>query len=150
MLDNHNAQSNSFTSYLNSRQAIWYWLIIAIEITTLALIFPIAGNIIPLLYARNVLGIVVVLFLPGYALMRTPLYNNFFAKRPERSIAWIERIAFSIAISIVVVSMITLLIYYSPFDLNQISIFSGLFFFTFILSTISVVSEYRLRRDSIE
>jgi uncharacterized membrane protein len=150
MFENHTTQSYSFTSYLNSRQAIWYWLIIIIEISTFALIFPLSGNIEALFYARNVLGLIFVLFLPGYALMRTPLYNNLFSKKPERSLAWIEKIAFSIALSIVMVSMITLIIYYSPFDLNQISIFSSLFLFTSILSTFTVVSEYRLGRDSIE
>lgn len=147
MFDNKTVQSYTFTSYLKSRQAIWYWIVIAIELLTLTLTFSFSGSTGVLLYARNVFGIVFVLFLPGYAFIRTPLLNNLFSKKSERSLAWIEKLAFSIAISIIVVSMITLILYYSPLDLNQITMFFSFFIFTTVFSTFSVVSEYRTERS---
>jgi hypothetical protein len=60
----------SFKKYFFSKKALWYWVIIALSIATTISVFTIPEAAYPLAYVRNVLGIVFVLFLPGYAVIK--------------------------------------------------------------------------------
>ncbi len=56
-----------------SKHTQWYWIIIIIE-TGLGILL-ILPEIAPLLWIRYVLGAIFVLYIPGYAIVRT-LYAN--------------------------------------------------------------------------
>lgn len=87
-----------------------------------------------------VLGIPFVLFFPGYVLM-----TALFPKKGKMS--GIERVALSFGMSLAVVPLIGLLIYYIPWGINLESILYSTASFIFITSIIAWV---RLKRVPVE
>ena len=136
----------SFREYLASRETIWYWIIIAVGSVVALLFFINSETIYPLIYARNVFGLLFVLFFPGYALMRILLPINLNVKAPNDQIHSIQRIALSIATSIVIVTLIGMLVYYSPWGLNLSIIVLSLLVITQIMTTSALVREYQVKR----
>jgi uncharacterized membrane protein len=80
--------------------------------------FAIPESMYPWAYIRNFVGIVFVLFLPGYAFVKVFLEQNFTIDKASKDIEAIEQIALSIGSSIALVSLVGLLLYYSPWGLN--------------------------------
>lgn len=72
---------------------------------------------------RIALGMIFILFLPGYALVAV-----LFPGRKE--IDWIERIAFSFGLSIAVVPLLGLALNYTPWGITLESVVSTVFAFT--------------------
>ena len=143
-------ESNSFMMYVVSPKVIWYWITIAISVTTLLLFFvPLDSIFYPLIYARNILGLIFILFLPGYACVRAffPITRAEFSLQ---NLMVVERIALSIGLSIVLVSMISLFVYFSPFGLDLSAIVLSLFVFTFFLMTALAIKEYNAEKHHLD
>jgi uncharacterized membrane protein len=100
-----------------------------------AMVFAISENFYPWVYLRNVFGIIFVLFLPGYAFNKALFPVNISAKTPSGDFETIERFALSIGMSIALVSIVGLVLYYSPFGLNLTAVVLSLFGFTLIFAT---------------
>ncbi len=126
--------------YLNSSRSIWYWVTIIFAVTTSMLVYIIPANIYPWAYLRNVLGILFVLFLPGYALTRLVFPNKLSADDSE-NLGIIVQIAFSIGTSIAMVSLFGLVLYYTPFGLELTPIIFSLLAATIVLATIGAINE---------
>jgi len=108
-------------------------ILIAVVVLTLLLI-PVAffttGPV------RIILGLLFVLFFPGYTLL-----SALFPRRG--SLGGVERIALSFGLSIAVVPLIGLVINYTPWGINPYSVIVSVTLFIVIAS---VVAWYRLRR----
>lgn len=130
--------------YLESARSIWYWVTLIIAVTTALLVYAIPTNIYPWAFLRNILGILFVFFLPGYAFLKVVFPKKLYSEGME-SLEVIIRIAFSVGISIAVVSILGLILYYTPFGLNLTPIVFSLLAFTLILATAGVISESRTR-----
>jgi len=141
-------QSWSLATYLKTGEAVWYWVTITAGVLTAVLVFTISESIYPWIIARNVLGVIFVLFLPGYALMKTLFPTNMHAKTSIRGLEEIERIALCIGISIALVSIIGLLLYYSPWGLDLTTVVPTLLAFTSVFATAAVVKEYQQRKPT--
>lgn len=113
-------------------------LLCVINVLTLLLILII--SFIPDNILRVILGLPVVLFFPGYALL-----SALFPR--EGSLNGIERFALSFGMSIAIVPLIGLVLNYTTWGIRLYPIIISLFIFIFIMS---VISWYRGRRYSPE
>lgn len=140
------------TSYLSSNNALWYWATIALTITTAIAVFSIPEDAFPLAYARYVLGIIFVLWLPGYAFIKAlfPQTLPFTHARThplrttEKNLDTIERIALSLGMSIALVPIIGLLLNYTPWGIRLTPIVLSLTAFTITFATIAIIREHQI------
>jgi len=83
----------SVKEYVFSQKALWYWGIIALSIATTISVFTIPESTYPIAYVRNVLGIIFVLILPGYAFIKALFPAKLPFKTSSENLDNIERIA---------------------------------------------------------
>ena len=149
-LENQATQSLSLVTYLKTNEALWYWLTIAAGAITAALVFTVSENVYPWVYVRNVFGVIFVLFLPGYASVKVlfPVYMPL--KTSTKDLETIERIGLSVGMSIALVSIVGLLLYYSPFGLGLSAMVMSLLALTLVLATAAVLRSARALSNSME
>jgi uncharacterized membrane protein len=147
-LENQALQSGNLATYLKTGEAIWYWVMLVAGAITAALVFTISDNVYPWAYVRNVFGVIFVLFLPGYAFIKALFPVNILGDASTRSLETIVRIALSIGMSIALVSIVGLLLYYSPWGLDLTAIVLSLLSFTLISATVAVAREYNIKRET--
>lgn len=146
-LEKNVAQSQPISTYLRTNEVVWYWITVAIGITTSILVFLIPENAFPWIYARNALGLLFVLFLPGYSLVKVLSQNKTPHKESIRNLETIERIALSVGMSFALVSIIGLLLYHSPWGLDLTSAVFSLLAFTLIFSTVALIRDYKTQKQ---
>ena len=130
-----------FNAYLFSSHATWFWIIIALSLSTTISVFTIPENAAPYIYIRYILGSVFVLLLPGYSLIKT-----FF---PTREIDNIERTALSIGMSLAIVPMVGLLLNYTPWGIRLTPVTLSLLSLTTILTITGLQREYTQKTRTI-
>ena len=96
--------------YLLSPNATRYWTTIALALTTTTLVSTTPENVIPMVYARYLLGSIFVLWLLGYTLIK--------ALFPAKELDNIERTALSIGMSLALVPITGLLLNYTPWGIR--------------------------------
>jgi Protein of unknown function (DUF1616) len=99
---------SSFVAYLFSPFSMWFWLATAAVLLSCLLIFVSSGFG---LYLRYVFGGLLVLFLPGYALVEL-----LYAKRNE--LEDLVRVALSIGLTLALAALIGLALNYTPFGIR--------------------------------
>jgi len=143
----------TFTSYLGSTQARWYWLTVALTIVTVLVIFTVPEDAFPLTYLRYILGSIFVLWLPGYAFIKALFPQNLplahalarSLDTSEKSLDTIERIALSLGMSLALVPMVGLLLNYTPWGIRLEPIVLSLLAMTTIFATAAVIREHQTR-----
>jgi hypothetical protein len=135
------AQYNS-TTYLKTRASLWFWVTIGLTLGGSLVVFAVP-NIGPFANFRYVFASVFVLLLPGFALLKAlfPSYAVNFGKTD-----WMDgpiRFAFSVVLSIAVVSVLGLFLDYTPWGINLDTLVVCLSSFTVILSVIALLRERR-------
>ena len=148
-MSNARAQSQTLITYLKTGEAIWYWLTIAAGLITVVLVFTIAESVYPWIYARNLFGVIFVLFLPGYTFTRALFQDNIFKGSSKGDLEIIVQIVLSVGMSITLVSIVGLLLYYSPWGLDLAAIVFSLLVLTFVFSTVAVVREYNAKENRL-
>ena len=144
-LQNQSFQSRSIANYLKTGEAIWYWLTIAAGTITSILSFIISESAYQWVYARNFLGLVFILFLPGFAFIKALFPTNISHKTSMRSLEAIQRIALSIGMSIALVSIVGFLLHYSPWGLDMTTIVLSVFTLTLVFASAAVIREYQTK-----
>ena len=110
-------QPSSFQAYVFSKRSIWYWIIIAVSIIAVLTVFAIPDSLYPALYIRYVLGIVLILFLPGYAFIKMlfpftlPIHTN------SKNMDAMEGVALGIGMSLMLAMIVGLIFNYTQFRL---------------------------------
>ena len=139
--------------YLSSSQARWYWITLALTAATAIVVFTVPEDAFPLAYLRNVLGIIFVLWLPGYAFMKAlfPRHLRFThgqagsSETSQKNLDTIEGIALSIGMSLALVPIVGLLLNYTPWGVNLTPIVLSLVALTTIFATAAVIREHQTR-----
>ena len=145
--ENQAQQSRSLLTYLKTGEAVWYWLTIVVGTIAAGLAFSVSESVYPWIYAKNVFGVIFVLFLPGYSFSKAfSLQSHISAEKSMRSLESIEQIALSIGLSIALASLTGLLLYYSPLDLNLTNIVLSLLAFSLFFATAGVIREYQTKQ----
>lgn len=149
-LKNKSLQSRNIISYLRTGESLWYWMLLVAEMITTIMVFTISEAFYPWFYLRNFFGVVFVLFLPGYAFTRVffPLNMTNKSSTVELKIIW--RIALSIGMSLALVPIIGLFLYYSPLGLDLTTIVLGLLTITLIFASVAVAREYQLKKTTLK
>jgi len=131
--------SPTIQSYLFSKKAIWYWTIIVFSVATLIAVFAIPADVYPIVDLRAGLGIIFLLYLPGYVFLKTLFpATNFLITTSDKEIAAIERIALSIGISLALIPIVGLILNYTPWGIRLIPLTLTLLAFTLIFATAAV------------
>jgi len=132
-----------FSFYMSSNKAFWYWATIAISLFTVMFAFLIGENFYPWSYIRNVLGLIFVLWMPGYTFMKALFPVNAPKTETSTNLSRIDRIALSIIMSMALVALIGLVLNFTPWGINMITIILSLLAFSLVFSNVAVVREYR-------
>lgn len=133
----------TFTGYLKSLFAVWYWIIIAVSLIAVTAFFTISPAVYPLSYIRNVFALIFVLWLPGYAFIKAVFPVNRPVGVSSSSLETIERFALSVGLSIALTPIVGLVFYYSPWGMNMSLIILALFLLTTVLLTVGIFREYK-------
>ena len=147
-LENQTVEPLSLSSYLKTGDVLWYWVTIAVGVITVALALMMSASVYPFVYVRNVLGVIFVLFLPGYAFVKALFPDNMPIKVSTKTLEMIERFALSIGMSIALVSIVGLILYYTPYVLDLTAVVLSLLVLTLILASIAVARTYDIKKET--
>ena len=105
--------------YVFSKQAAWYWITITLALATAVTVLTVPDNTYPIIYARSVLGVVFLLFLPGFTLIKTLYPSKLPIQTSSENLDTIERVALSLALSISLVPLVAfILLNYTPWGIR--------------------------------
>ena len=140
----------NFASYLKTRNAGWYWTTILLTVAATIAAYTVPAEAFPLAYARNILGTVLVIFLPGYGLTKALFPSTPPLKTSSAALDGLEVVVISIGLSMALVPMVGLILGYTTWGLNQITSVSSLFVLTVVLATIAVVRQHQTRINRLQ
>jgi len=129
------------------KPALWYWVTIAIATITVAVVFTVPESLYPWSYLRNALGIIFVLWLPGYTIIKALFPTQVPIKTSTETLDSIERIALSLGMSIAIVPLIGLLLNYTPWGIRLTPIVLSLFALTLISATAAIIRENQIKKS---
>jgi hypothetical protein len=135
-----------FATYLKAGTALWYWATIAIATMTVAVVFTVPESLYPWTYLKNALGIIFVLWLPGYTFIKALFPVQVPIKTSTENLDTIERIALSLGMSIALVPIIGLLLNYTPWGIRLTPIVLSLFALTLVFATAAVIREHQIKK----
>ena len=121
--------------------SVWLWVTLGITIlaVTAVLLTP---DIFPVVVIRWLLGSILVLFLPGYALLQL-----LFPKPSEMDS--LERFALEIGLSLALVPLIGLVLNYTPWGIRFIPATMSLSAFTIIFLLAAATRKYLYTREQM-
>lgn len=138
-------QDQAFRAYLQTTKALWFWLTTVAAITTAAIVFIVPEDFYPWVYVRNVLGVVFVLWFPGYTFVAALFPVELPIKTSQKSLDAIERIALSLGLSLALVPMIGLLLNYTPWGIRLVPLTLSLLTFVIVAAGIALLRERQIR-----
>jgi len=140
---------SSFSSYLASYSALWFWLGIAVALLTFVVTLSIGENFYPWSYVRNILGLIFVLWLPGYAFIKAlfPVKTGLKSSNNLTNLTNVERFALSVIMSLAWVALISLILNFTPWGINVMSILLSLSSFSLIFLLVAVIRDYLARTE---
>lgn len=143
------AAQNLFT-YIRSSKSYWYWATISLTLVTTIAAFAIFQDAYPAVYVRYFLGLIFILWLPGYSFIRALFPVELPFRSSSKELDLLVRAVLSIAVNLALVPMIGLILSYTPWGLQFVPIVASLLAFTATFATIAIAREYysQLKKDS--
>jgi uncharacterized membrane protein len=146
-----NKQTNQPTDikqYAKSKKTVWFTATIALCIATVLAVFTIGEETYPLTYIRQVLGVIFVLFLPGYAFIKLlfPSKMPIVFQTNTETMDNIERIALSIGMSLAIVPMVGLVLNYTPWGIRITPITLSLLSLTVMFAVAAAIREFQANK----
>ena len=135
------APPSSQRAYLLSLKAAWFWIVVALSIASSVSVFIISDGAYPLAYLRYVFGSVLVLFLPGFCLIK--------ALFPQKTFDEIERVMLSVGLSLVVVPLLGLFLNYTAWGITVFSLIVSLVPFALVSASVGILREYRAQKPEL-
>jgi hypothetical protein len=135
--------AQTFTAYIRSTHAAWYWITLALTAATIAAVYTIPAEVYPQAYLRNIVGIIFTLGLPGYAFVKALFPRQLPIKASDKDVDTIERIALSVGMSLALVPMVGLLLNYTPWGINLIPSTLSLAALTLAFATAAILREHQ-------
>jgi hypothetical protein len=137
----------SLSAHMKTYHATWYWITLALTLAGIAAVFTIPADLQPYVVIRQVLGIIYVLWLPGYTFTKA-LFPRTPSSKPATSLTriiqnldTIERIALSIGLSLAFVPITGLLLHYTPWGITLTPTVFSLAGLTLVFATAAVLRE---------
>ncbi len=125
------------------KTAYWYWLTLVLATATTVVVYTIPEATYPLVYIRYVLGIVFVIWLPGYSLIKALFPTEPPVKTSSKNLDAIERIALSVGMSLALVPITGLILNYTPYGIRLTPIVLSLLILTVTFATAGIMREYK-------
>jgi hypothetical protein len=135
-------------TYMKTSQALWYWATIATATITVATVFTVPEDFYPWTYLRNALGVIFVLWLPGYTFIKALFPVQVPIKTSTQNLDTIERIALSLAMSIALVPIVGLILNYTPWGIRLTPIVLSLFALTLVFATAAAIREQQTKKQA--
>jgi uncharacterized membrane protein len=134
--------------YLLSDRAYWFWTTILLAMATTVTVFTVPENsYLPLVLLRYGMGLVFILFLPGYAFIKALFPTRMPVKTSSENPDNIERIALSIGMSLALVPIVGLLLNYTPWGIRTIPIILSLLTLTVALALAAMLRDYQKKAN---
>jgi hypothetical protein len=133
------------TDYLRTGEAYWYWITIILAISTTATALTVPETAYPYVYLRYALGMIFVLWLPGFSLVKALFPKEPPIKTPSRNIDTIEQVALSIGLSLALVPIVGLLLNYTSWGIRLTPIVLSLLALTTVFATVGIAREHQAR-----
>jgi len=135
-------ETASLSAFLKTSGATWFWITIALTYAALIAAFTIPPDMLPIAYIRNILGIIFIIWTPGYAFVKALFPTEQLNKTNTKELDIIERTALSIGLSLALVPIIGLLLNYTPWGITTLTpIVLSLTAFTTIFALAAVIRE---------
>jgi len=141
--------SPTLAGYVRTSQALWYWMTLAVAAVTVAVVFAVPEGFSPWGYLRNALGIVFVLWLPGYAFIKALFPVRVPIEASTEILDVVERIALSVGTSLALMPLVGLVLNYTPWGLRLAPIVLSLFAFTVVAATAAIAREHQARTGKV-
>lgn len=148
-IDKESATPALLKPYVFSSLSAWYWATIVLVAGAATTILTIPDNIYPLIYFRAVLGMIFILFLPGFALIKTLWPGTLPIEANSKNMDMIERIALSIGTSIILTFLVGLLLNYAPWGIGLIPVTLSLIILTLALATVALFFEHKTKTELV-
>jgi uncharacterized membrane protein len=142
--------SSSLKEFSFSNKERWFWAVTAISVATILSVFTIPEANYPIAYIRNILGIIFVLFLPGYAFIKALFPTTVPIKTTSENLDNIERIALSFGMSLALVPIVGLILNYTPLGIRLAPITLSLLALTMICATAALIREYQSKTNQTQ
>jgi uncharacterized membrane protein len=143
-------QPQNVRKYLSSDRAFWFWATILLAVATTATVFAVPEDSYPLVYLRYLLGVVFVLFLPGYTFIKALFPTQVPVKTSSESIDAIERVALSLGMSLALVPIVGLLLNYTPWGVRLTPITLSLLALTVAFALAALLRDYQTRTNQFK
>lgn len=136
----------NLTSYVRTGRAAWFWATLACTLASVAAIFLIRSEAGPFVIVRSALGVLFVLWFPGYTLVKT-LFPTFARskEKADKNLDVVERIALSLGMSLAFFPIVGLLLNYLPGGITLGPIVIALAVPTLVFATTALLRENRNR-----
>jgi hypothetical protein len=142
---NKEPRLSTLSAYLLSPKTYWFWITIFMTITTTIASLTIPENLYPLIYIRQIVGVISLLVLPGYTLLKVLFPTHVPIKTTSENLDTVERIALSIGISIALIPMMGLLLNYTPWGINLVPVVLSLLALTSVLAIAALLREFHIQ-----
>jgi archaellum biogenesis protein FlaJ (TadC family) len=126
-----------------AKTAHWYWLTLILATATTIIVYTIPEDAYPLIYIRHLLGIVFVIWLPGYSLIKALFPTEPPIKTSSKNLDSIERIALSVGMSLALVPITGLILNYTPYGIRLTPIVLSLLILTITFATAGIIREHK-------
>jgi uncharacterized membrane protein len=135
--------------HISSETAHWFWATILLAVATTTTVFTVTKDSwLPLVYLRYVLGLVFILFLPGYTFTKALFPTEVPVKTSSESTDAIERIALSFGMSLALVPIVGLLLNYTPWGIRPAPITLSLLASTMAFALGALLRSYQTRKTN--
>jgi uncharacterized membrane protein len=131
--------------YVFSKKAYWYWIVIALTVASVISVFTIPDTAFPLIYLRSTLGVVLVVFFPGYTIVKALFPLELPIKIDNDNLEKIARLVLSVGASLAIVPIVGLILYYSPLGLHLITNTLSMFTLTCACATVALIREHQIK-----
>lgn len=135
----------TFKEYVFSSKAAWYWITTVLAAVTTITVFAIPESDLPLVYLRYSLGIIFVLFLPGFAFIKALFPSGVPIKASSENVDTIERVALGFGMSLALSPMVGLILNYTPWGIQLTPITLSLLALTLVCATAAVLREHQFK-----
>jgi uncharacterized membrane protein len=102
---------------------------------------------VPLVYLRYALGIIFLLFLPGFAFIKALFPAKAPVKTSSENMDTIERVVLSFGMSLVLVPIVGLILNYTPWGIRLTPIVLSLLALTVVFATAAIIRESQTKQN---
>ena len=120
----------------------WYWITLFLAAIAAVTILIIPANFFPLTYLRSLLSIILIMFLPGFVLMKSLFLYKLPIKTLSTKMELLEKIVFSVGLSLIIAPLIGLVLNSTPWGVRLTPITFSLVAFIIILATFAMFREF--------